>query len=115
VRIAPSAVPATAVAPPMTPSKIRVGGNVQSAMLIEQQRPIYPPDAKAARIQGKVQLQATIGPDGHVQDLVVLSGEPSLAAAAMEAVKNWVYKTTLLNGNPVSVVTVIDVNFTLAQ
>jgi len=114
LRIAPSVVPATAVAP-MTPSKIRVGGNVQSAMLIEQQRPVYPPDAKAAGIQGKVQLQATIGPDGHVQDLVVLSGEPSLAAAAMEAVKNWVYKTTLLNGNPVSVVTVIDVNFTLAQ
>jgi TonB family protein len=114
LRIAPSAVPATAVAP-MTPSKIRVGGNVQAAMLIEQQRPVYPPDAKAAGIQGKVQLQATIGPDGHVQDLVVLSGEPSLAAAAMEAVKNWVYKTTLLNGNPVSVVTVIDVNFTLAQ
>ncbi len=115
LRIAPSATAASAVAPSMTPSKIRVGGNVQSAMLIEQQRPIYPPDAKAARIQGKVQLQATIGPDGHVQNLDVLNGDPSLAAAAVDAVKNWVYKPTLLNGNPVTVVTVIDVNFTLAQ
>ena len=101
--------------PATTPQKIRVGGNVQAMNLISQQRPVYPPEAKAARIQGKVELQATIGPDGHVQDLQVASGEPVLATAALDAVKNWVYKPTLLNGQPVTVVTMIDVNFTLAQ
>jgi TonB family protein len=108
--------PATSSSSPATtPQKIRVGGNVQAMNLITQQRPVYPPEAKAGRIQGKVQLQATIGPDGHIQDLQVMDGEPVLATAALDAVKNWVYKPTLLNGQPVTVVTVIDVNFTLAQ
>jgi len=106
------------IAPLMTDTvgqKIRVGGNVQAANLIEHQRPIYPAEAKAGHIQGKVQLQATIGPDGHILDLQVLSGEPVLVASALDAVRNWVYKPTLLNGNPVTVVTTIDINFTLAQ
>jgi protein TonB len=101
------------VAPGSTPQKIRVGGNVQAAMLIEQVKPIYPPDAKAAGVQGKVQLQATIGPDGRMQDLTVAEGDPTLAKAALDAVWKWVYKPTLLNGQPVSVVTMVDVNFTL--
>lgn len=108
--------PATSSSSPATtPQKIRVGGNVQAMNLISQTRPVYPAEAKAARISGKVELQATIGPDGHIQDLQVVSGEPVLATAALDAVKNWVYKPTLLNGNPVAVVTMIDVNFTLAQ
>jgi protein TonB len=59
-------------------------------------------------------LQATIGPDGHIEDLQVLSGDPILVRSAVEAVRNWVYRPTLLNGNPVTVVTTIDVNFTLS-
>lgn len=105
-------------AQPATPSKIRVGGNVQAAMLISQVRPVYPPDAKAAGIQGTVRLQAVIGPDGHMQDLTVIdpdSTPSALATAAMQAVWQWVYKPTLLNGQPVSVQTTIDVNFTLAN
>ncbi|MGA2144731.1 MAG: M56 family metallopeptidase [Bryobacteraceae bacterium] len=98
-----------------TASKIRVGGNVQATNLISQSRPLYPPAAKEARIQGVVQLEATIGPDGHIQDLKVISGHPLLVQAALEAVKDWVYRPTLLNGNPVTVVTMIDVNFTLSQ
>jgi TonB family protein len=103
------------------PQKIRVGGNVQAAMIVQKVVPIYPPDAKAARIQGKVRLAATIGPDGHVVDLQPVtddpevSSDPSLIKAATDAVWQWVYKPTLLNGNPVSVATMIDVNFTLAQ
>ena len=100
---------------PTTPDRIRIGGNVQQAKLIRQPHPVYPPDAKAARIQGTVQLQATIGKDGTVQNLEVLSGHPLLVPAALEAVKQWVYQTTLLNGNPVEVLTQIDVNFTLSQ
>ena len=97
------------------PQRIRVGGNVQAANLINQVRPIYPPLAKQARISGTVELSAIIGKDGRVQDLKVVRGHPLLVQAALDAVKNWVYKPTLLNGEPVEVSTTIDVNFTLAQ
>lgn len=96
-----------------TPTRIRVGGNVQAANLVTQVKPTYPPEAKQAGIQGKVELSALIGKDGTVVDLKVLSGDPLLAAAAVDAVKNWVYRSTLLNGEPVEVQTTIDVNFTL--
>jgi len=92
-----------------------VGGNVQQTKLLIQPHPIYPPEAKAKRLQGTVVLEATIGKDGKIENLQVLSGDPLLAAASLEAVKNWQYSTTLLNGDPVEVVTNIDVNFTLSQ
>ncbi len=95
--------------------RIKVGGNTQQQMLVSQPHPMYPPDAKAARIQGQVELQAVIGPDGKVENLTVLHGHPMLVQAALDAVKQWVYKPTLLNGDPVEVQTVIDVNFTLSQ
>jgi TonB family protein len=97
------------------PNRIRVGGNVQQAKLVSQVRPVYPPEAKAQRIQGQVTLQAVIDKDGTVANLVVLSGDPMLVPASMEAVRQWRYQTTLLNGDPVEVVTQIDVNFTLSQ
>jgi len=100
---------------PVTPQRIRVGGNVQAANLINQVRPVYPPLAKQARISGTVELSAIIGKDGRVQDLKVVRGHPLLVQAALDAVKQWVYKPTLLNGEPVEVSTTIDVNFTLAQ
>lgn len=96
------------------PKRIRVGGNVQAANIIQKTQPIYPADAKAQRIQGQVKFNVVIGKDGTVQSITLLSGEPVLAAAAKEAVRKWVYKPTLLNGDPVEVVTTIDVNFTLA-
>jgi len=102
-------------APVSPPQRIRVGGNVQQSNLITKVTPPYPPDAKAARIQGVVQLAVIIGKDGTVQNVQVLSGEPLLIPAATEAVKQWIYKPTLLNGNPVEVVTTVDVNFTLSQ
>jgi protein TonB len=98
-----------------TPQRIRVGGNVQAANLINQVRPVYPPLAKQARISGVVELSAIIGKDGRVQDLKVVRGHPLLVQAALDAVKNWVYRPTLLNGEPVEVSTTIDVNFTLSQ
>jgi protein TonB len=100
---------------PVTPQRIRVGGNVQQAKLVRQPRPVYPPLAKQARIQGVVKLNAIISRDGTIQNLSVLSGHPLLVPSAMEAVKQWVYQPTLLNGEPVEVVTQIDVNFTLSQ
>jgi protein TonB len=100
---------------PATPKSIRVGGNVQSAKLIRQPKPAYPPLAKQARIQGTVRFNAVIGRDGTIQNLTLASGHPLLVPAATEAVRQWVYQPTLLNGEPVEVVTQIDVNFTLSQ
>jgi periplasmic protein TonB len=100
---------------PVTPQRIRVGGNVQAALAIRAPKPAYPPLAKQARIQGVVKLNAVIGKDGAIQDLKAVSGHPLLVPAALEAVRQWLYKPTLLNGEPVEVVTVIDVNFTLSN
>jgi len=111
----PAAVPVPAEEQPPAPERIRVGGNVQQTKLISQPRPLYPPLAKQARIEGSVHLQAVIAKNGTIADLKVLSGHPLLIQSALEAVRQWVYAPTLLNGNPVEVVTQIDVNFTLSQ
>ena len=77
--------------------------------------PLYPPLAKQARIQGVVRFTAIIGKDGNIQNLQLVSGHPLLVEAAKQAVSQWQYKPTLLNGDPVEVVTTIEVNFTLSQ
>ncbi len=100
---------------PTTPKRIRVGGQVEQAKLIFQPKPEYPPLAKMARIQGTVRLEAIISKDGTIQDLRMISGHPLLVKSALEAVQRWRYQPTLLNGEPVEVVTEIDVNFTLAE
>jgi protein TonB len=100
---------------PQAPKRIRVGGQVESARLIFQPRPEYPPLAKMARIQGVVRLDAIISKDGSIQDLKVISGHPLLVKSALEAVQRWRYQPTLLNGDAVEVATEIDVNFTLAE
>jgi len=76
---------------------------------------VYPPLAKAARVQGTVKFEAVIGKDGSIQNLHMISGPPLLVQAAMQAVQQWKYRPTLLNGEPVEVITTIDVNFTLSQ
>ncbi len=114
-----ASTPAAPLAPqtnfPSTPGvqRIRVGSNVQQAMLVSQPKPVYPPEARQARIQGVVRFDVLLGTDGHVANLQLVQGHPLLAPAAQEVVKDWVYKPTLLNGEPVEVVTQIDVNFTL--
>jgi protein TonB len=100
---------------PKEVQRIRVGGNVQAAKLVKQPKPLYPPLAKQARIQGTVRFTAIIGRDGSIQNLTLVSGHPLLIPSAQEAVRQWVYQPTLLNGEPVEVVTQIDVNFTLSQ
>jgi TonB family protein len=106
---------ASAILPRADGERIKVGGNEQHAKLIRQPRPVYPQEAKEARIQGVVKLMAVIAKDGTIQNLEVLSGHPILVPASLDAVKQWVYSPTLLNGNPVEVQTQIDVNFTLSQ
>ncbi|HZQ19011.1 MAG TPA: energy transducer TonB [Terriglobales bacterium] len=96
------------------PRRVRVSQGVMQSMIENKVAPPYPPDAKAARIQGAVVLKAIIGKDGTVQELSVISGHPLLAPAALEAVKQWKYRPTLLNGSPVEVDTQVTINFTLA-
>ncbi|HNY40630.1 MAG TPA: energy transducer TonB, partial [Bryobacteraceae bacterium] len=97
------------------PTRIKVGGNVQAVKLVKMVRPAYPPECKAAGIQGSVVMRAVIGKDGAILNLEQVNElvDRRLVDAAMEAVKQWQYQPTLLNGNPVEVVTEIDVNFTL--
>ncbi len=101
--------------PKETPRRIRVGGQVQTAKLVNKVQPIYPPLARQARIQGTVRLQAVIAKDGSVVELQVLSGHPLLQQAALDAVRQWRYQPTRLNGEPVEVVTTVDVIFTLGS
>jgi TonB family protein len=105
----------TPQASPNTPKRITIGPNVQHTKLISQPKPVYPPLAMQARIQGVVHLQAIISTDGHVVNLQVISGHPLLISSAIDAVKQWVFQQTLLNGVPVEVQTQIDVNFTLVD
>jgi periplasmic protein TonB len=111
----PAPAPTPAVKPqaaaPHVP--VHVSSGVQAAKLIHQVKPLYPPLAKQARIQGAVRLEAIISRNGLIQDLRVASGHPLLAPAAVEAVRQWRYQPTLLNNEPVEVITQIEVHFTL--
>lgn len=114
IEIEPAASEAPA-GPAAQGPRLRIGGNLESTKLVFQVTPVYPSQAKAARIQGMVKLDAIIGKDGKIVNLNVISGHPLLVPAALEAVKQWIYQPTLLNGDPAEVETAIDVNFTLAQ
>jgi protein TonB len=107
----------TAAPPPprVTPKRVSVGGNVQAARLVNRVQPVYPPLARQTRISGTVKLHAIIGKNGAVEQLQVLSGHPLLVQSALDAVKQWRYQPTLLNGDPVEVDTEIDVIFSLAS
>ena len=107
----------TALSSPVDPTRrIRVGGNVQQANLIYQTKPTYPEQALQAGIEGAVLLEAVIAKSGSVENLRLMSrgAHPFLVKAAMEAVKQWRYRPTLLNGEPIEVVTTITVDFRLA-
>jgi periplasmic protein TonB len=100
--------------PPVTNAEpVRRGGNVQAANLIHQVNPIYPPFARQARVQGAVVMEAVISKDGSIESLHVVSGHPLLNQAAVDAVKQWKYRPTLLNGEPVEVITTVTVTFNL--
>ena len=88
---------------------------MQAASLVRKVEPIYPPIAKTAHISGTVVLHAIIGKDGTIQQLEVMSGHPLLQQSALDAVRQWRYQPTLLNGDPVEVDTTIDVIFSLNQ
>ena len=110
-------MPSTAPPPPpkQTPTRVRVGGNVQAPRQIARIDPVYPTLARQARIQGMVVLHAVITKDGRVEELRVISGHPLLIQAAEDAVRQWRYQPTLLNGDPVEIEMTITVNFEMGQ
>lgn len=95
------------------PAEVPASKMVQN--LITKIPPVYPPAAKRARVQGKVILKAVIGKEGHVENLKVVSGPNDLQQSAMDAVRQWVYKPYLLNGQPIEVTTKITVVYTLGK
>lgn len=104
------------VQPPSLPepaAPVRVGGQIRPPNKIKEVKPVYPAIAQAARVEGMVIIEATIGPTGSVLEAKLLRSIPLLDAAALEAVRQWEFTPTLLNGTPVTVVMTITVNFTL--
>lgn len=115
--VTPAAPPPKAAAerPKPSPEPMRISGGVQMAKLIRKVIPVYPPVAKQLRISGVVRLIGTIGKDGTIRNLQLIDGHPMLARAAIDAVEQWIYQPTLLNGQPVEVIAPIEVSFTLSQ
>jgi protein TonB len=109
--VAPNITRPDGASPKSGPRMISQG--VMNASLIHRVQPGYPMIAKAMRLSGTVQLRATIGTNGEVRKLEVLSGNSILAEAALAAVREWRYRPTLLNGTAVEVETEITVNFIL--
>ena len=92
---------------------MRVGGNIKAPTKIRHVNPIYPPIAQSARVQGIVIIEATIGVDGRVSDAKVIRPVALLDQAALEAVRQWTFTPTELNGQKVPVIMTVTVNFTL--
>jgi protein TonB len=110
----PNVVPETVDRNETADRVLVVGGKVQAAKLIHQVQPVYPVLARQTRAQGVVTLDAVIGADGSIQQLRLVSGHPLLTASAMQAVQQWRYSPTFLNGKAVEVHTTIEVRFTLS-
>lgn len=106
--------PAAASAKP-SQEPVRVGGNVQAPERIRYVPPVYPADAEAAHVTGIVIIEAVVGPSGQVTDAKILRSIPLLDQAALDAVKQWRYTQTTLNGQAVPVIMTVTVNFTIGD
>jgi len=99
--------------PPVPQRPVRIGGGMQAPRKLVHVDPIYPSVAQTARVEGVVILEATIDTHGRVVDLRTLRSQPLLDQAAVDAVRQWIYTPTLLNGVPVPIVMTVTVRFTL--
>lgn len=110
------ATPAVQAAPQpgAVPQRVRVSSRVAQGLLATKIPPGYPQEAKDRQIQGLVVLKVIIDKEGNVAHIELVSGDPLLSPAALDAVKQWKYKPYLLNQSPVEVETQVQVNFTLA-
>jgi protein TonB len=92
---------------------VRIGGDIKAPMKTHDVKPAYPPIAQDAQVQGVVILEILVDTNGKVVDRRILRSIPLLDQAALEAVSQWEYTPTLLNGNPVSVLMTVTVHFSL--
>lgn len=108
------ATPTDATPPKPVPmsTRVRIGGNIMQKQVVHFVAPVYPPIARAAQVQGTVVLHGIIATDGSVKQLELVSGPPLLVQAAIDAVQQWRYRPTTINGEPVEVDTTIQVVFT---
>ena len=109
----PAAPPAPPIVPSPPPQPLHVGGVVRPPQKVHHVAPVYPPIAQAARVSGTVIVEALIAEDGSVRDVKVLRSVALLDAPAVEAVRQWRFTPTLLNGVPVQVIMSVTVTFTL--
>ena len=97
------------------PAPIRVGGRITAPRKLKDVTPVYPPDARQAGVQGIVIIEATIGTNGAVEDARVLRSIPLLDQAALDAVRQWEFSPTLIDGEPAAIVMSVTVNFQLGR
>jgi protein TonB len=95
----------------MRAAAVRPGGRIMPPKKIKDVPPVYPALAKSAHVSGEVTIEATIGTDGKVADAKVVHSIPLLDQAALDAVRQWEYLPTMLNGVPVPVVVTVKINF----
>jgi TonB family protein len=95
------------------PTFVRIGSRIAEANLIEKVDPVYPPAARAIRLQGNVEFTVVIDEQGHVAEVTLVRGHPMLVNAARDALTHWVYRPTMFNGQAVKVTTTVDVGFRL--
>jgi TonB family protein len=100
-------------AQPIDTGALRVGGNIKPPTRVRSVAAVYPPDARDAKITGVVIIQIRIEGDGRVSDARVVRSVPALDQAALDAVRQWEFTPTLMNGNPVPIILTTTVNFTL--
>ena len=98
---------------PAPKAPVRISSAVEAGLLIRKTVPVYPPLGRAMRVDGTVVLAASISKAGTIENLRVVSGPPMLQQAALDAVKTWLYRPYLLDGQPVEVETTVSVIFTL--
>lgn len=99
------------------PQRIPIGGNVQPSKLLSQTRPVYPEDLQQQGITGTVIIRAVVSKEGQILNPRVINTEvhPGLAKAALDAVSKWLYEPSKLNGQPIEVLTTIQISFELDQ
>jgi protein TonB len=103
------------IMPKALPQSLNISQGVSRGLLTKKVQPVYPKNAQAMRVEGAVELMATISKTGDISHVTVLSGDSQLAKAAVEAVKQWKYKPYLLNGEPVDIQTQVTINFKLPK
>jgi protein TonB len=107
----PNLMASPSKAPTPVLQTLAISQGVSQGLVVKRVQPVYPASAMRLNIEGAVQLLATVSKSGDISTVKIISGDPQLARAAVDAVKQWKYKPYLLNGSPVEIQTQVTVNF----